>query len=284
MHDDAPREGFVKTPLWLYDLNAVLSGARWKIIGVISRETYGWGRADAPLTANDIAEAAGLNRQRVSEDLVVLAQIGLVRRTQHGRSFLLGLNPMSPFAVATALDVSQKATGYCRKKRQVIVAKSDRLLSQKATRPIEEDRSGKIGKDPPPPTPATASPGGGGLAPPSEPEPPQPEPHPETLHALTALKITPVVRRELALIAPDVVARTIRACQKIPSARNVAALVVKHLREYLATGDELAPAGACTPTPNDPPPLPDAPTRSADERRALIAARRQERPREIGAL
>ena len=129
MNDDAPREGFVKTPLWVYDLNAVLSGARWKIIGVISRETYGWGRDDAPLTAQEIAEAAGLNRTVVSEELVALATIGLVRRIQHGRGFLLGLNPLSPSAVASALDLSEKAThpdsATCRKNRQVIVGKTD---------------------------------------------------------------------------------------------------------------------------------------------------------------
>ena len=142
MSNDAPREGFVKTPLWIYDLNAVLSGARWKIVGVIARETYGWGRADAPLTAQDIADAAGLARPVVSAELTELARIGLIRRTQSGRSYLLGLNPLSPSAIATALN-----------------------LSENMTRPIEEDRSGKIGIDPPPPTPAAGGGGGGDKTP-----------------------------------------------------------------------------------------------------------------------
>ena len=179
MSNDAPREGFVKTPLWIYDLNAVLSGARWKIVGVIARETYGWGRADAPLTAQDIADAAGLARPVVSAELTELARIGLIRRTQSGRSYLLGLNPLSPSAIATALNLSENMTrpalnlsenmtrpdSTCQKNLQVIVRKYDRLLSENMTRPIEEDRSGKIGIDPPPPTPAAGGGGGGDKTP-----------------------------------------------------------------------------------------------------------------------
>ena len=153
MSNDAPREGFVKTPLWIYDLNAVLSGARWKIVGVIARETYGWGRADAPLTAQDIADAAGLARPVVSAELTELARIGLIRRTQSGRSYLLGLNPLSPSAIATALNLSENMTRPALN------------LSENMTRPIEEDRSGKIGIDPPPPTPAAGGGGGGDKTP-----------------------------------------------------------------------------------------------------------------------
>lgn len=246
-----------------------------------------------PIVATVAKKARLSERQahRVLSDLTARGEVATIPGGGRGKptryAVLSGLDAATRTKTLTKLQgltKSVKTSGIsekgCQNNSETAISVSGVLMP--TDDPIRH--GGDLNQNPPPPTPATASPGGGGLAPPSEPEPPQPEPHPETLHALTALKITPVVRRELALIAPDVVARTIRACQKIPGARNVAALVVKHLREYLATGDELAPAGACTPTPNDPPPLPDAPTRSADERRALIAARRQERPREIGAL
>ena len=233
MTNDAPREGYVKTPLWVYDLNAVLSGARWKIIGVISRETYGWGRDDAPLTAQEIAEAAGLHRTVVSEDLVILAGIGLVRRTQHGRSFLLGLNPMSPSAVAAALDLSEKTTRpndtTCRKKRQVIVGKNDRLLSEKTTGSIKDDRSGKIGKEPPPPTPATAAPGGGG----GESHLPDPPRHPETIRLLAAAGV--VTAADFGDIPPATAQAAIDQAARHPNPRNgTAALVGGLLAKFRA--------------------------------------------------
>lgn len=161
------------------------------------------------------------------------------------------------------------------------VRTSTKIPHQDAEKNATQIRTQTPESDPPPPpapsTPDAASPGGGGSAAPlATPEhPPQPPANPQTINLLKAAGVgAPSVRRSLAHIDPGVVERTVRACKKIPNVRDLGGLVVEALREYLATGEELAPA---RPAPAQPPPLPDRPPPiSPDEIRAIIAARRQE--------
>ena len=130
----------------------------------------------------------------------------------------------------------------CRKKRHIPilrrVGKTDRLLSEKPTRLIEEDRSGKIGIDPPPPTPATASPGGGGgdsLIP--EPAPAAPAAPAARYPATIALlaKAGLVTAGEFGDLAPEVAQAALDQAARHPAPRNgVAALAASLLRQAQA--------------------------------------------------
>jgi len=86
--------GFTRIADSLLDALALadLSKRELKIMLVVLRRTYGFGKKHAPLSASFIAQATGIQRQHIASTISAMVQRGILHREHTQHANLLGIN------------------------------------------------------------------------------------------------------------------------------------------------------------------------------------------------